>query len=70
MEKFKSLSELFADQQKKDKESLNNSPDKNVNYYYEDKKRRIAEGIEEEIIINEDEPVSYTHLTLPTITAV
>ncbi|PGO60652.1 hypothetical protein [Priestia megaterium] len=55
MDNTRPLSELIAEQSKKAKESFRNSPDKDSNEYYEAKKKRIEQGIEELLIINEDE---------------
>jgi|APAga8741244001_1050109.scaffolds.fasta_scaffold09740_6 hypothetical protein len=54
-DKPRPLSELIKENRIKESEALRNSPDKDKNYYYEDKQRRIKAGIEEEIIFNEEE---------------
>lgn len=54
-DKPRPLSELIKEHQIKENEALRNSPDKDINYYYEDKKKRIKAGLEEEIIFNEED---------------
>jgi hypothetical protein len=49
------LADLIKIEREKKLEEYRKSPDKDVNYYYEAKKERIRLGVEEELVINEEE---------------
>ena len=52
---MKSLSELAEEQRKRDKLAFQNAKDRDENYYYKDKLRRLESGEEIPYNINEDE---------------
>lgn len=55
MSNLKTLSELIAEQKKQNKEAFLKLPDKDKNYYYEEKMKRKALGIEEDYFFDNEE---------------